>query len=86
MKSKHSIKVKLEMVAEYKEAKEDVLTCKKALEWSRLYCLDKSVINDRQEFLEDSIEDFKRVCRKMEEIGITMEDLILIEMGVKSWD
>ena len=70
------------LLEDYQEAKKEVLAVYKSIKWAIAFELDGDVMDDLQERYKTAIEDFQSVCEQLEDEGVHLSKLILMEMGV----
>ena len=70
------------LLEDYQEAKKEVLSVYKSIKWAIAFELDGDVMDDLQERYKIAVEDFQSVCDQLEDEGVHLSKLILMEMGV----
>ena len=70
------------LLEDYQEAKKEVLAVYKSIKWAIAFELDGDVMDDLQERYKIAVEDFQSVCDQLEDEGVHLSKLILMEMGV----
>ena len=74
------------LLEDYQEAKKEVLSVYKSIKWAIAFELDGDVMDDLQERYKIAVEDFQSVCDQLEDEGVHLSKLILMEMGVVLWN
>ena len=70
------------LLEDYEEAKKEVTNVYKSIKWAIAFDLDGDVMDDLQERYRVAVEDFNYICECLEEEGVSLSKLILMDMGV----